>query len=334
MWSNDSLRQDFQTLHLTRPEGWPAYFRMDSAAVHSLANSAPRNTDDRTLLEYSAPLSLLQDSLTGDLETAIAAIEKSPVPDNMALRDSQLGALVGADSALENHDFRAAERLLTTISKTSEPEVTILQARVDIAKRNYLKAIEVLEAAAVDNQYNAQYWLAIAERGAGRSPAAETRIDRILMQEPGNTQALEAKVQIASDQREWRKAIDPQRRLADISPDLSARQCQLGDLELRSASLKGAEQPLLKGLLLDRYAFLCHRDLGELYRATGRIGEAVQELEWVVRYFPEGDPKTYVSLALAYQTLGKHSEAGRTLEKGKLLFPSDPLLQGFSLKSN
>ena len=89
-----------------------------------------------------------------------------------------------------------------------------------------------------------------------------------------------------------------------------------------------------KGLRLEPYAFLCHRDLGELYRATGRAVEAIRELEWVVQYFPEGDAKTYISLSLAYEAVHKRAAAESTLEKGKRLFPADPFLQKFSLKNN
>ena len=63
----------------------------------------------------------------------------------------------------------------------------------------------------------------------------------------------------------------------------------------------GAEAPLRNGLQLDPYAFLCHRELRELERAKGQTKEVIEELEWVVRYFPEVDRKTYVSLALAYE---------------------------------
>jgi spermidine synthase len=335
MWSNDLLRQDFQALHLTGPESWPAYFRLHRAAIHSLTKSAAQNTDDRTLLEYSAPQNLLMDSLTGELETAISGFEKSPLPDDIGLEDSRLAAVTGAQSALENHDFERADKLLRTMPDTKEREVQVLRGQIRIAKRDYLGAIDVLKAETVNNQYNAQYWLALADRGSGYGTDAESTIDRVLAQEPANILALEAKVQFASDRRDWPKAIDAQRRLADIEQASAAGQCQLGDLELRSGNPKNAEPPLLRGLQLDPYAFLCHRDLGELYRATGRLQEATHELEWVVRYFPESDPKTYVSLALAYQTLGKHRfEAREALEKGKRLFPNDPLLQKFSLKSN
>jgi tetratricopeptide (TPR) repeat protein len=76
----------------------------------------------------------------------------------------------------------------------------------------------------------------------------------------------------------------------------------------------------LEGLRLDSYAFLCHLDLGELYRATGSTADAIKELEWVALVFPEADPKTYLSLAVANQTAGKHDAAVSALEKGGRLF--------------
>ena len=50
LWNKDLLREDFETLHLTRPESWPAYFRLDRSEIHLLLHRASSNTDDRTLL--------------------------------------------------------------------------------------------------------------------------------------------------------------------------------------------------------------------------------------------------------------------------------------------
>jgi hypothetical protein len=74
--------------------------------------------------------------------------------------------------------------------------------------------------------------------------------------------------------------------------------------------------------------------LGELYRATGRTPDAIKELEWVVRFFPEADPKTYLSLALANQAAGKHDAAVSALEKERRLFPANALLQKLILTKN
>ena len=144
--------------------------------------------------------------------------------------------------------------------------------------------------------------------------------------------ALESKLRLARERKACDATISAQIELSKLRLDSSPDACSLGDLYLRAKNLSAAEVPLRKGLELDPYAFLCHRDLGELQRATGKTAEATGELEWVVRYFPEADSKTYVSLALAYQAAGKRGEAESAIEKGKRLFPEDPLLIKVSLK--
>jgi hypothetical protein len=68
--------------------------------------------------------------------------------------------------------------------------------------------------------------------------------------------------------------------------------------------------------------------LGELQRVTGDMAGAVDNLRFVIRYFPEADPKTYISLALIYQAQGQKREAREVLVKGRRIFP-DPLLMQF-----
>ena len=101
---------------------------------------------------------------------------------------------------------------------------------------------------------------------------------------------------------------------------------------LRTNQTGAAEEPLRRGLELDPYAFLCHRDLGELYRATGRNPESIRELVWVVRYFPEADARTYASLYLAYKASGDSGMAREAVSKGRRIFPRDRLLEQLELK--
>jgi len=56
----------------------PSYFRLGRSAIHSFASQAPSNTDDQTLLEYSAPEHLLRESLTKELERAVDALGENP----------------------------------------------------------------------------------------------------------------------------------------------------------------------------------------------------------------------------------------------------------------
>jgi predicted Zn-dependent protease len=121
---------------------------------------------------------------------------------------------------------------------------------------------------------------------------AGSTLDALLAAHPDDRQALEAKSALASCRQDWTEALRAQTKLAALRPDTADNQYQRGDLMLRAKQLRAPEEPLQRGLEIDPYAFLCHRDLGELYRASGRNAEAIRELVWVVRYFPEGDPRT------------------------------------------
>ncbi|PYU05174.1 MAG: hypothetical protein DMG34_08900 [Acidobacteria bacterium] len=337
LWKTAALRQDFEALHLTRPESWPSYFRLGRAAIHSFASRAPSNTDDRTQLEYSAPEHLLRESLTKELERAVDALGENPLPDHLSSQDAHLAPVASAETSLLNNEPRRAMKFLTLATgESTDQELSVLRARVQISDGHYAVAAKELQATSVDrtNYFDAQYWLAIAQRAGGRAVEAESTVDSLLAGRPNDERALEVKSALASDRNDWISAVGAQTKLVKLRPDSAAEQCRLGDLLLRSRNVGAAEEPLHKGLQLDPHAFLCHRDLGELYRATGRNTEAIRELEWVVRLFPEADSKTYVSLALAYQTAKDRASAQFALEKGRRLFPDDQLLRKFAIGRN
>jgi len=226
--------------------------------------------------------------------------------------------------------------LTLATGESTDQELSVLRARVQISDGHYAEAAKELQATSVHrtNYFDTQYWLAIAQRAGGRAVEAESTVDSLLAGRPNDERALEVKSALASDRNDWISAVGAQTKLVKLRPDSAAEQCRLGDLLLRSRNVGASEEPLHKGLQLDPHAFLCHRDLGELYRATGRNTEAIRELEWVVRLFPEADSKTYVSLALAYQTAKDRASAQFALEKGRRLFPDDQLLRKFPIERN
>src|SRR5262249_43866866 len=63
LWQNQPLQSDFESLDVHEPEGLVAYFLLDDSAVRRMAQGNSLNTDDRTLLEYHAPRSLLAHGL-------------------------------------------------------------------------------------------------------------------------------------------------------------------------------------------------------------------------------------------------------------------------------
>jgi len=333
LWGVPELYQDFQTLHLTAPESWPVYFRLNDAQLRAMAASAQLNTDDRTRLEYNAPKRLLVESLTDDLARYFAAFQTGLTPDNVEPADLPSVRLAAAESALDQDDPRAAQWIAQVGDVAPPGRIPYLRGRLALQQNRPQEAIGLLKEASQQNtnQLEVMYWLAKAQAQAGMPDAASDTLERIVKLSPHDKDALRASVRLAQRRGEWDRAISFQVRLrnAELGVDAGSY-CALGDLYLRKGDRVSAEQPLRDGLQRDAHAYLCHRDLGELLRANGRLAEAEAELNYVITHFPEADPKTYASQALLYQAQGKRSEEEKVLAKGRRISPDDALLRKMS----
>ncbi len=332
LWAVPELQQDFQTLKLVAPESWPAYFRLGDSELRKLAEGAALNTDDHTRLEFEAPKRLLTESLTEELGQYLTQFSSGPLPANLLADDVPLVKLAAAETALDLNDGRAAQ-WLTALPAAPPGRQSYLQGRLALQQGRAKEAAELLARALKDdtNKLSVLYWLAAAEAQSGETQAATNHLQEILTLRPRDQMALAALVRISENQKDWDKAIGFQARLRDADDGATANSfCRLGDFYLRKADLTGAEKPLRDGIVRDPYAYLCHRDLGELLRASGRLREAELELRLVLTHFPEADPKAYASLALLYKSQGKADAAREALVKGRRIFPEDALLARMS----
>jgi len=337
LWSKPELYQDFQTLHLTAPESWPVYFRLNDAQLRALSVGAQLNTDDRTRLEYNAPKRLLAESLTDELARYIASFRVGLTPTNVQPADLPSVRLAAAESALDQGDPRTAEWIAQVGEAAPPGRIAYLKGRLALQQSHPLEALELLKIAVQkdSNRLEVMYWLAKAQAQAGMLDAASDTLERILALSPHDKNALRASVHLAQQRGDWDRAISFEIRLRDAEPGVDAGSyCALGDFYLRKGDRAAAEQPLRDGLQRDAYAYLCHRDLGELLRANGRLAEAEAELDFVIAHFPEADPKTYASQALLYKAQGKRSEEEQVLAKGRRIFPDDGLLRKMSESAN
>ena len=333
LWGVPELYQDFQTLHLTAPESWPVYFRLNDAQLRTMATGAQLNTDDRTRLEYDAPKRLLVESLTDELARYIASFQTGLIPDGIEPADLPSVRLAAAESALDQDDPRAAEWIAQVGDLAPAGRVPYLRGRLALQQNRPQEAVELLEEAFRQdtNQLDVMYRLARAQAQAGMPDAASDTLERILKLSPHDKNALRTSVRLAQQRGEWDGAISFQIRLRDAELGVDAGSyCAVGDFYLRNGDRVNAEQPLRDGLERDGHAYLCHRDLGELLRANGRLAEAEAELDYVITHFPEADPKTYASQALLYQAQGKGSQEEKVLAKGRRIFPNDGSLRKMS----
>jgi spermidine synthase len=331
LWQNQALRKDFESIDVHQPEGLVAYYSLDDVAVRKLAEGSTLNTDDRTLLEYHAPQTVLTPGLSDANQELITQFRNGPLPANLEPSEVLSALEAGAFTALDLSDEAIARSFVRALE--SQPKTVlhyIVQGRFALMQGALSDAKSFLEAALKldPDSPEAMHWLAIAEHRNGEDTSARSRVDEILKRHPRFLPALSDQMEFAADRKDFRIALLAQLNRMAVMPDPSASEyCRLGAIWMKMSNLAEAEPVLLRGTLKDPYSYACNLELGELYRETGRLPLARQHFELIVRFYPDYDPAIFRSLAGVCLALGDSRSAMATLRKGLRLFPDDPELQ-------
>ncbi len=327
LWENTALREDFASLDVHQPEGLVAYFLLDDAGVRQLAKGGILNTDDRTVLEYQAPRSLLASDLIDVDQKLIAHLRKGPLPTNLERSEGRRALEAGLATSLDLNDATSAKAFLKVLQ--SEPEsgthdaakgrLALLQGAVPEAKVFFEEAVRLNPKSP-----EVAYWLATTEHRSGDDAAALLGIDQILKSHPNFLPALEDQMKLAADREDFRTALSAQLKRMALLPNPPAYEYgRLGALWVSTSNFKEAESVLLEGLVKNPYCYACHFELGELYFRTGRLPLARQNFQWVVRFFPDSDVAAFRSLAAINLLLRDTQSARAVLNEGLRLFPDD-----------
>ena len=321
LWQEKGLRQDFEAMDVHEPEGMVAYFLLDDAAVRKLGEGSVLNTDDRTLLEYHAPRTLLSRDLLTENQAAIAQLRRWPLPGNLAVSDVQQSALAGVETALDLKDEANAQRFVGLLQKQPESLAgDIAQGRLDLLRGSLKEARAELELALkLDaNSAEAMHWLARVDQQSGEKGEARDLVDRILAREPGNLEALTDEMEFAADRGDYRVAVIAQMARMKTMPEVEAAEyCRLGAIWMKLGNLAEAEKMLETGIRKDPYKFACNLALGEIYRETGRKALARETFERLVRWYPDADVDVYMALAEVDEALGDREAAEEVRRKGE-----------------
>jgi len=334
LWSSPQVREDFSTLQLGRPESWPVYFRLSDPEVRALAAGGERNTDDRTLLEYRAPRSMVGETRREALEATVQRYQRGLLPAELRASETRPALEAAAESSLDLSANSSADYVHALNGETLTPALEIMRGRLALKENRNAEAVAHLSRATMLEPDNgdALYWLAMAKHIAPNDLEGDILLTRILRRDPINLPALASRVTFARDRRDWRTGAQAQvEHIAAMKDPPSSEYCMLGDLWVRAGNLTSAEEALVAGLERDPYSYLCHRELGEVDRLTGRFVAARAHLELVVRMYPEMDSGTYASLALVYQAQEHPDMARDILSKGLRIFPKDPLISRIPL---
>ena len=331
LWKDEGIQKDFEDLDVHEPEGLIAYYLLDDSGIRKLAAGSALNTDDRTLLEYHAPQTLLASGLSEANQALIAQFRVAPLPPNLDPSDMQRALEAGSMTALDLKDAAAAQMFVKAM-QTQPKSVTgsIAEGRLALMSEDLASAESSFEEALrlEPDSPEAMHWLAVTEHKRGEEAPARLLVDEILKTHARFLPALTDEMEFATDRKDFRLALLAQLNRMGVMPDPPASEyCRLGAIWMKMLNLGEAEPVLLRGISKDPYSYACHLELGELYRRTGQLSLARENFELVMRFYPDYDPSVFRALASVYNNIGNSHAAEAVLRKGLRLFPSDPELQ-------
>jgi len=335
------LHGDFGQLGIESPQGIFGFYLLDDAGLRKFSAGAHINTDDRTLLEYHAPRSLLVRGLEDRNRAAILALQADPLPDDFPPEERATALASAAATSVNQDDPDAAERFLRPLNnRPATAAINVIRGRAALAASHYQTAFRAFDAAlAIDSQSVEAAWgLAESNRRLGNNERAREGLQRILDQDPANLRALGSLVKLDMDFSRWAEAETLQSRLiaADPHAGVPAR-AQLAEILRREGKVDQSSQAMSDCLAEDPYNYETHLNLGKLLARQKRWREARPHLEFVKRYFPDQDAEIYPLLIQADRALGDAGAATVAARFGLRMFPDNEDLKALNLpepKSN
>ena len=335
LWPNEHLQEDYKRLGMEEPAGIFGFFLLDDASLRNFSAGARINTDDLTLLEYRAPRALLVGQLEEENRREILLAQKNILPRELTGDSRDVALAAAATTSVNQQDMGGAERFLRALEgRPVTSQIAIARGRSALLHENFDQASHDFDAAlALDlNSAEALWGRAEANRRAGNIDSAQPQLMRILQQDPKNLRALESLKQLATDTENWTEAAELARRIIAANPSAGAdAYAQLAEMLLRAGKLQEAYDAMQACLARDPYNFQTHLSLAEMFRHDNKWTEARQQLEFVRRYFPDGDPEIYTLLYEVYNAIGDPRAAAEAVRFGLRIFPDDQDLQRMSL---
>jgi spermidine synthase len=330
-WRDAGVRKDFESMDVRQPEGIVAYFLLGDAGVRKLAEGGEKNSDDRMLLEYHAPRTLLARGLSEANHEMIMKLRSGPLPANLEPSERRVTLEAGALTALNLDDTEVAKDFVESLKaepdsaakKVAEGRFALLKNVYGDAKASFAAALKLDPESA-----DAAHWLATSEHRAGDEAQARSLLDEWINREPKSLPLLSDKMAFAVDRQDYGVALLAQlSRMNVLVTPPASEYCRLGAIQMKLSNLEKAEVALREGTAIEPYSYSCHLALGEIYREQRKYNEARKEFELVIRFFPDANPATYRSVAGMDLLLGDAKSAREMIRKGLRIFPGDEGLQ-------
>ena len=329
------LHDDYAQLGMEKADGLFGFYLLDDAGLRNFSSGAQINTDDRTLLEYQAPRSLLVHGLEDKNRDAILLQQKNPLPQDFPAEARDAALAESAATSINQEDGDGAERFLRAIdNRPATAAIDTIRGRAALAQSNFQSAFRAFDAALAmqPDSLQAAWGLAETNRRFGNNEKARQALQQILQHDPGNLPALSSLAKLDVDFSRWAEAEDLQGRIiAADSQSGAAGRAQLADILMHEDKQGESYRAMLDSLVQDPYNFQAHLDLGKLLAKQSKWTEARKHLEFVMRFFPDEDSGIYPLLFQADMALGDRSAAAQAVRFGLRVFPDNSELQRLNL---
>ena len=329
------LHDDYGQLGMETAPGIFGFYLLDDAGLRKFSAGAEINTDDRTLLEYHAPRSLLVHGLEDKNRDGILREQRNPLPADIPadLRDATLAS--AAATSINQDDADGADRFLLALDNGPQTwQIPILRGRAALARANYQTAFRAFDAALAiaPDSTEAQWGLAESNRHFGNNEKARDALHAILARNRNHVPSLKSLAKLDVDFSRWAEAEETQRRLIGEDPNAGADGlAQLAEIYLHEGKQDDAYTAMLDSLAADPYNYQAHVELAEFLAKQKRWAEARRQLEFVMRFYPDEDAGIYPLLFQADMVLGDPSAAAKAARFGRRVFPDNSELQRLNL---
>jgi spermidine synthase len=330
--TDPTIARDVQEfLHLSHPEGFPAYYVMSSKAVREFASTTRRNTDDHPLLEFHAPRQLFTD--TRDLNVELLYERKDGLLPPGAQGDFQRVYAGMIEPLLFMNRSNIANQAMAVLAQVDREKRGFLPmaiARLNLDSGNLKRAEDALHQA--DDQISGEsplagekemLWGALND-ATGNTAEAVRHYELSAHAKPPWPISLRRLADIHATDQKWIDAATWMEGYLETSPIAPARYwAAIGSFYIAAKQTDPGLKALQMAVEMDPYLYSARYQMARLFEQGNDTENAIAQYEFLVRYAFDRDPDVYVNLATLYKNSGRLRDAERILAKGARILPTN-----------